>query len=296
MTVDESFTSLPLADLAEAALSRARDLGAEHADLRVETVRSQLIMLRDGHVDGVTDASDSGLSVRVVYDGTWGFAAGVALTAENAAHLAEQAVEVARVSRPVNAEPVVLAPEPVHGERVWASPYEINPFDVPDTEKIAHFRAWSERLLRHRGVAHVDADFQAVQECKYFADLAGNRLTQQRIRTEGGLTAVTVDEETGAFETMRTVAPPVGRGWEYFTSNEVFDWDAELDALPGLLRDKLAAPTVEAGEYDLVIHPSNLWLTIHESIGHATELDRALGYEAAYAGTSFATFDQLGKL
>ncbi|GAA2026838.1 TldD/PmbA family protein [Catenulispora yoronensis] len=296
MTVDESFTSLPLAELAEAALSRARELGAEHADLRVETVRSQLINLRDGHVDGVVDASDSGLSVRVVYDGTWGFAAGVALTPDTAARLAEQAVEVARVSKPVNAEPVVLAPEPVHGEQSWVSSFGTNPFDVPDTEKIAHFRAWSERLLRHKGVAHVDADFQAVQECKYFADLAGNRLTQQRVRSEGGLTAVAVDEATGAFETMRTIAPPVGRGWEFFTSNDVFDWDAELDALPGLLAEKLAAPSVQAGEYDLVIHPSNLWLTIHESIGHATELDRALGYEAAYAGTSFATLDKLGTL
>ncbi|NUP48266.1 MAG: TldD/PmbA family protein [Catenulispora sp.] len=296
MTVDESFLALPLAELAEAALTRARDLGAEHADLRVETVRSQSINLRDGHVDGVVDASDAGLSVRVVHDGTWGFAAGVVLTADNAARLAEQAVEVARVSQPVNAEPVVLAPEPLHGEQVWVSRFEINPFDVPDTEKIAHFQAWSERLLRHQGVAHVDADFQAVQECKYFADLAGNRLTQQRIRSEGGLTAVTVDEQTGAFETMRTIAPPVGRGWEFFTSNAVFDWDAELDALPGLLRAKLAAPSVEPGEYDLVIDPSNLWLTIHESIGHATELDRALGYEAAYAGTSFATLDKLGTL
>ncbi|MEZ0114165.1 TldD protein [Catenulispora sp. EB89] len=296
MTVDESFTSLPLGDLAEAALSRARDLGAEHADFRVETVRSQNINLRDGKVDGVSDSSDSGLSVRVVYDGTWGFAAGVALTAETAAALAEQAVEVARVSKPVNSEPVVLAPEPPHGEQVWVSSYDINPFDVPDTEKIGHFQRWSERLLAADGVAHVDAEFQAVQECKYFANLAGNRLTQQRVRTEGSLTAVAVDEETGAFETMRTVAPPVGRGWEFFTGTEVHDWDAELDALPGLLRDKLAAPSVEPGEYDLVIDPSNLWLTIHESIGHATELDRALGYEAAYAGTSFATLDKLGTL
>ena len=296
MTVDESFTSLPLGDLAEAALSRAHDLGAEHADFRVETVRSQNINLRDGNVDGVSDSSDSGLSVRVVYEGTWGFAAGVVLTPDSAATLAEQAVEVAKVSKPVNSEPVVLAPEPPHGEHVWVSSYEINPFDVPDTEKIGHFQRWSQRLLAADGVAHVDAEFQAVQECKYFADLAGNRLTQQRIRTEGALTAVAVDEESGAFETMRTIAPPVGRGWEFFTGNEVHDWDAELDALPGLLRAKLAAPSVEPGEYDLVIDPSNLWLTIHESIGHATELDRALGYEAAYAGTSFATLDKLGTL
>jgi TldD protein len=94
---------------------------------------------------------------------------------------------------------------------------------------------------------------------------------------------------------MRTIAPPVGRGWEYLNGTG-WDWDAELATLPELLAERMNAPTVDAGTYDLVIDPSNLWLTIHESIGHATELDRALGYEAAYAGTSFATFDKLGKL
>jgi TldD protein len=101
---------------------------------------------------------------------------------------------------------------------------------------------------------------------------------------------------------MRSLAPPVGRGWEYLTGGVGgpgrggWDWDDELSRLPELLAEKLAAPSVEAGVYDLVIDPSNLWLTIHESIGHATELDRAVGYEAAYAGTSFATFDKLGSL
>lgn len=94
---------------------------------------------------------------------------------------------------------------------------------------------------------------------------------------------------------MRTLAPPAGRGWEYLTGTG-WDWDAELAGIPELLAEKMRAPSVEAGAYDLVVDPSNLWLTIHESIGHATELDRALGYEAAYAGTSFATFDQLGSL
>ena len=103
------------------------------------------------------------------------------------------------------------------------------------------------------------------------------------------------DASTGVFDSMRTLAPPVGRGWEYFAGG-AFDFDSERAQLPELLREKLAAPSVEAGTYDLVIHPSNLWLTIHESIGHATELDRALGYEANYAGTSFATYDQLNKL
>src|SRR5690606_8641073 len=97
------------------------------------------------------------------------------------------------------------------------------------------------------------------------------------------------------FDEMRTLAPPAGRGYEYLTGTG-WDFPAELERIPELLDEKLKAPSVEAGEYDLVIAPSNLWLTIHESIGHATELDRALGYEAAYAGTSFATFDKLNDL
>ncbi|MBO0773419.1 MAG: TldD/PmbA family protein, partial [Actinobacteria bacterium] len=83
--------------------------------------------------------------------------------------------------------------------------------------------------------------------------------------------------------------------YEYLTGTG-WDFPAELAQIPGLLTEKLAAPTVRPGRYDLVVDPSNLWLTIHESIGHATELDRALGYEAAYAGTSFATPDKLGSL
>src|SRR5262249_24223369 len=111
-------------------------------------------------------------------------------------------------------------------------------------------------------------------------------------------------EPDGRFETMRTLAPPAGRGLEYLGGSPwreagtdgAWDFPAELAAMPGLLAEKLAAPRVHAGRYVLVIGPSHLWLTIHESGGHATELDRALGYEAAMAGTSFATPDKLGTL
>jgi TldD protein len=153
----------------------------------------------------------------------------------------------------------------------------------------------SGRLLASDGVDHVDASLLAVHECKYYADLAGTVTTQQRVRVEPGLTATTVDRAAGRFETMSTIAPPVGRGYEYLTGTG-WDWDSELDELPELLREKLKAPSIEAGRYDLVIDPTNLWLTIHESVGHATELDRALGYEANYAGTSFATPDKLHSL
>jgi TldD protein len=194
-------------------------------------------------------------------------------------------------------EKVDLAGEPVHAEQTWVSSYEINPFDVPDAEKTALLAEWSGRLLAAEGVSHVDASLMTVQENKFYADTAGTTTTQQRVRLHPALNAVSVDPDTGAFDSMRTLAPPVGRGWEYLTdAGAGWDWDAELAEIPALLAEKMRAPSVEAGAYDLVVDPSNLWLTIHESIGHATELDRALGYEAAYAGTSFATFDQLGTL
>jgi TldD protein len=293
--IDESFLALPRRRLADAALSRARDLGVEHADFRLERVRASRIAVHDGELEGAVDDEDTGFAVRVVHDGTWGFAAGVDLTPEAAAQVAELAVDMARTSSPISSEHVALADEPVYGDVTWVSSYDINPFDVPETEKIALLAGWSRRLLASGHIDHADATVRAAQENKYYADLAGTVTTQQRVRVDPDVTAVSVDASSGAFETMRSLAPPVGRGWEYLTGSG-WDWERELDELPGLLAEKTVAPSVEPGVYDVVIDASNLWLTIHESVGHATELDRALGYEAAYAGTSFATFDQLGTL
>ena len=293
--IEPGFLELPMRRLAEAALDRARELGAGHADFRFERLRSQDISLHDGKLDSARDGEDLGFAVRVVHDGTWGFAAGVDLTPDAAVRVAEQAVEVAKVSRPVNFEPVELADEAVYPDVTWVSAYDIDPFEVPDPEKIGLLTEWSERLLSADGVDHVDAALEQVLENKFYADLAGTITTQQRVRLHPLLTATSVDRASGSFETMQTLGPPVGRGWEYLTGTG-WDWDAELAQIPEWLAEKMKAPSVDPGSYGLVIHPTNLWLTIHESIGHATELDRALGYEAAYAGTSFATFDKLGQL
>ncbi|MFH9422449.1 TldD/PmbA family protein [Streptomyces sp. NPDC017529] len=299
-SIDETFLALPLHALADAALARARALGADHADFRFERVRGASWRLRDARTAGTSDSTDTGYAVRVVHGGAWGFASGVDLTMDAAARVAGQAVAMAKLSAKViqaagSAERVELADEPAHPDRTWISSYEINPFDVPDADKAGLLAEWSARLLAAPGVAHTDASLLTVQENKFYADTAGTSTTQQRVRLHPELTAVAVDPATGEFDSMRTLAPPVGRGWEYLTGNH-YDWHAELDRIPEHLAEKLRAPSVEPGRYDLVVDPSNLWLTIHESIGHATELDRALGYEAAYAGTSFATFDQLGKL
>ncbi len=291
--IDAEFTSYPLRALADAALQRARQLGAEHADFRAERIRGQQLRVSDGDLETEFDSDDLGLAVRVVVDGTWGFASAVDLTAEAAARAAADAVDVARVAAAINNDRIELAGEPAHGEVTWVSDYDIDPFAVSLADKVELLAGWSRDLLRSDRVEHVDASLYQVKECKFYTDGSTTAL-QQRVRVHPELTAVAVEPD-GRFETMRTLAPPVGRGYEYLTGSG-WDFPGELAELPELLAAKLAAPSVKAGRYDLVIDPSNLFLTIHESIGHATELDRALGYEAAYAGTSFATIDKLGTL
>ncbi|HEX6876733.1 MAG TPA: TldD/PmbA family protein [Nocardioidaceae bacterium] len=293
--IDPSFTSLPYRRLADAALSRARDFNVTHADFRFERVRYQDIRVRDGHLQGASDTEDVGFAVRVILGGAWGFASGVVLTPEAAVQVAETAVRTAQIAAAMTTRPVALAPEPVHADVEWVSSYEIDPFGVPLAEKVSLLAGWSGDLLKAASVAHSSGLVRQVFENKFYADLSGTTTTQQRVRLEPELEVYGSDEQSGRFDSMRTIAPPVGRGWEYLVG-DLRDWAGELAELPDLLAEKLAAPSVEPGQYDLVIHPSNLWLTIHESIGHATELDRALGYEANYAGTSFATPDQLGKL
>jgi TldD protein len=297
--LDPGFTSLPFRALGDAALDRARELGASHADFRFERVRYQDVRVRDGALQGAGDAEDLGFAVRVIHEGSWGFAAGVHLTTEEAVRVAEEAVAVARVAAALVTTPVEIADEPVYDDVTWVSSYTEDPFAVALRDKVAVLVDWTDRLRRHRSVEHATAGLFSVHENKYYADLAGTRTTQQRVRLLPTFTAMGSDERRGVFDDMTSIAPPAGRGWEYVAGSPAdgaWDWDAELAEVPDLLAEKLAAPSVEAGTYDLVIDPSNLWLTIHESIGHATELDRALGYEANYAGTSFATIDGLGNL
>jgi len=302
--IDPEFTAYPLGELAAAALQRAADLGAQHADFRAERIRGQQIGLSDGSLETLFDGDDLGIAVRVVLDGTWGFASAVDLTQAAALRAAEEAIEVAKVAAAISAERIELAGEPAYGEVSWVSAYQVDPFEVSVTDKVALLADWSSRLLAEDRIDHADASLYQVRECKFYADGATTAL-QQRVRLHPVVTAISV-EPGGRFETMRTLAPPAGRGLEYLggsawatpggPAGPAWDFPAEIAQMPELLAGKLAAPSIQAGRYDLVIDPSNLWLVIHESIGHATELDRALGYEAAYAGTSFATPDKLGHL
>jgi TldD protein len=294
--VDADFLALPRHRLADAALNAAVAAGASHADLRIHCITTEIVQLRDGELETSVVNREIGFAVRVIVDGTWGFASHAELDPSVAAETARRAVEVATTLGPLNAECIELAPEPVYSDVSWVSDYQIDPFTVAPTDKIGVLGEYSGRLLAADGVDHVSAGMYAAKEQTFYADTFGSSITQQRVRVMPTLQAVTVDSAAGTFETMRTLAPPAARGWEVLAGDDVWNWSDELAQLPALLAERTKAPSVTPGPTDLVIDPSNLWLTIHESIGHATEYDRAIGYEAAYAGTSFATPDKLGTM
>ncbi len=291
--VDPDFLELPLSNFADAAISAAKSAGASHVDVRIERTRSGYLSLRDAKPETQLDNTNFGIGVRVIVDGAWGFASAPSVDLDIAKALALKAVAMAKTSKPLSTEFVSLASEPVYSNQMWVSAYEIDPFDVSDSEKNHRLAELSLRLLKSNSVNHASARTHFVKEQKYYADSYGTSTTQQRVRVQTQLEAISVGSH--GFESMRTLAQPSAHGWEWM-GNSIWDWDTEIDQLPNLLAEKVAAPSVEPGKYDLLIHPSNLWLTIHESIGHATELDRAIGYEANYAGTSFATPEKLGNL
>ncbi len=292
-SIDPQFLTLPHAELADAALSRAHQLGASYADVRIERIRHGGHSLRDCKPEASVDRLDSGLAVRVIWNGAWGFAADVALTKRNAVQVAEQAVATAKVAAQIPGANVELAPEPTYSDKTWISAYDVNPFDVPASQRVAKLVELSEIVAGKPGISHVTANVSFVQENTYFANSEGTSTTQQRVRIAPDLRVMSVSE--AGYSSIRTNCPPAGRGWEYL-DGDVWDIVSEVEQLPEQLAEYVAAPSVEAGRKDLVLDPTNMWLTIHESVAHGTELDRALGYEAAYAGTSFATFDKLGKL
>lgn len=276
----------------DSALNIASDAGATVAHVRVAQHDNRGISTRDGDVENIASDSSTAASVRVVVNGAWGFAATHDLTETGLASASKRAIDMAHIASKVSAAEVTLANEPSYGTSSWSMPKQIDAMAVPDADVVALLLEWNSRLATSSIVDHIDAHIAMGRDTTFFADLNGNRLTQDRDRIMAQLTAIHIGE--GGFDDMRTCAPPAGRGWEYLLGTG-WDWDNEIARIPDWLEEKVKSPSVEPGLWDLVIDPTNLWLTIHESIGHATELDRALGYEANYAGTSFATIDKLNN-
>jgi TldD protein len=282
-------------ELLMAAIGAAQSGGASFADARVGRYRNNFVVTREQQIVNVVDTDTQGLGVRVLVDGTWGFAATRNLTTDGVAKAAREAVAIAKANRIPGASPVVLAPSPAHKDVTWKSAYTQDPWDVPIEAKVDLLLKANAEAAKVSGVRFVNSSMFFVKEEKQYANTDGSMITQTVIRSWLPFTATAVKPDFSDFQSRGNVVQPAGRGYEYILAQDIVGnarkWGEEAV-------QKLSAKPVEVGRYDLILHPTHLWLTIHESIAHPSELDRAMGYEANYAGTSFIAppREHLGKL
>jgi len=280
------------AEVAEAALARATALGASYADVRVNRYRRESIATRERQVQNVSRSTSRGLGLRVLVNGAWGFAATNRLEPAAARDAADQAVAIARASAVLASRKVVLA----DAEKVvttWTSAFARDPFEVALDAKIAFLLKLNETTLTVSGVSFVSSQVLFADEQKYFASSEGSRITQRLVRTYPQFSTTAADRASGDFQTRTVVDRAQLVGYEYV---ENYPWLQDAEKAGHEVVEKLKSKPVSAGRYDIVVDPSQLFLAIHESVGHSTELDRSLGWEANMAGTSFLTAGDAGKL
>jgi TldD protein len=276
-------------DFADLAVKRLAASGAEYGDIRIVHSSTQSIRGEDRRISSIRDLDDIGFGIRVLFHGGWGFAASSILSLEEVPRVADLAVEIAKASASIAIEKVVLAGEPVHHDRV-VTPVRIDPFTVPLTQKTGLLLATMESLHAQPGVVRSSAELWARRDRKFFASTEGTRLEFDLLASSGECTATALHD--GRFASRSFNTPQLRRGYELI---EEADFPGQASRVAGEAVEKVRAPAVDAGPYDLVLDPEHLSLTMHESCGHPSELDRALGYEANYAGTSFLTTDTLGR-
>ncbi|WP_192906729.1 TldD/PmbA family protein [Luteimonas marina] len=292
--------------LADAALQAATGAGASYCDVRIGRYLRQFVMTREDKVQNVVNTESTGIGVRVIADGAWGFAATNGLSTDSVAEAARRAVAIARANAKIQSEKVQLAPVQGVGEVSWRTPIRKNAMEVPIKDKVELLLSVNAAATG-AGANFVNSTLFLVNEQKYFASTDGSYIDQDVHRIWAPFTVTAIDKASGKFRTRDGLSAPAGLGYEYldgdasqkFVSpngvvNYGLSYDMREDAVAAAkqAQEKLKAPSVKPGKYDLVLDPSHTWLTIHESVGHPLELDRVLGYEANYAGTSFATLDK----
>jgi TldD protein len=279
------------AEVADAALAQAAKLGASYADIRINQYRRESIATREQQVQNVSRSTSYGFGLRVLVNGAWGFAASNIVEPAMARTIAEQAVAIAKANAILATRKVTLA----NADKVvttWTSSYKKDPFEVPLETKIAFLLKLNQTALTPR-VSFVTSQVLFTDEQKYFASSEGSRIAQRLIRTYPQFATTATNRDTGDFQTRAVVDRAKLIGYEYL---EEFPWFADAELAGHDVVEKLTAKPVAPGRYDIVVDPSQLFLAIHESTGHSTELDRALGYEANSAGTSFIKPTDAGKL
>ncbi len=292
--------------MADVALNTAKSLGATYADARIGRYLNQYVFTREDKVQNVVNTESFGIGIRVIVNGTWGFSSTNDVTADGISKATQQAVAIAKANSSLQKEPVRLAPVQSHGEVSWKTPITKDFKEVPVSDKVDLLLSANAAAMES-GASFVNSALFMVNEQKYFASTDGSYIDQDIHRIWPTFNVTVVDRAAGKFKNRQSLSAPMGMGFEYMDglASEKLDGpagmklyrnsydmveDARLAAEQA--KAKLTAKSIEAGKYDLVLEPNHLGLTIHESVGHPLELDRVLGYEANYAGTSFATLDK----
>jgi len=293
--------------MADAALQAATQAGASYCDARIGRYLRQFVITREDKVQNVVNTESSGVGIRVIANGAWGFAATNDMTTQGVANAARQAVAIARANAKTQTAPVQLAPTPGVGEVAWKTPIRKNAMAVPVKDKV-DLLLGVNAAATNAGASFVNSMLFLVNEQKYFASTDGSYIDQDVHRIWAPMSVTGIDKASGKFRTREGLSAPMGMGYEYLdgdasgkvvSPNGIVNYSTSYDMVEDAIaaakqvQEKLKAPSVKPGKYDLVLDPSHTWLTIHESIGHPLELDRVLGYEANYAGTSFVTLDKV---
>ena len=293
--------------LADAALNTARSSGATYADVRIGRYLNQFLNTRENKIQNIVSSESYGVGIRVIANGTWGFASTNDVTTDGIKKATERAVAIAKANSKFQKEPVQLAPVQGVGEVVWNTPIQKNAFEVPVKEKIDLLLAANAAALKG-GASFVNSNLFQVNEQKYFASTDGSYIDQDIHRIWPSFNVQAIDRAAGKFKSRQEMAAPVGMGYEYLIPKaedklqgpggmilykSSYDIIEDAATAARQAKEMMSAKSVEPGKYDMVLEPNHLGLTIHESVGHPLELDRILGYEANYAGTSFATLDKL---
>jgi len=281
-------------DLALRALDAVARRGVSYADVRAVEIREREITTKNGRAGHVSSSESTGIGIRVLASGCWGFAATDDLTHDGVEAAARLALEIALASRATSKREITLAPEEKH-EAAWVSPIGIDPFSIPVDENLSVLLAVDDELRRTPGVSLAETAMQFERRQQVFASTLGSLIDQTRYLSGAGLSAMSYRDG----EIQKRSYPNSFGGQHALKGYELIEELRLLENAPRIAEETVAlhaADQCPAGEFDLILDSSQLGLQIHESIGHPIELDRVLGSEANYAGMSFLTLDQLGSL
>ncbi|MBN2017786.1 MAG: TldD/PmbA family protein [Candidatus Cloacimonetes bacterium] len=276
-------------DLCQLALDAAILHGASYADIRIIISKNQKIFMKNGEVETLNNTESFGFGIRVIANGSWGFASSSIVTKQEIKIVAKRAVDIAKASATLRKDSIRLAPEPIH-EDIWTSPYIIDPFTVSLEDKLSLLNKIDTILRKNDKIKVAESEMSFWREHQWLATTEGSFIEQILLRSGGGYSVTAVD---GPNVQVRSYPASFGgqykqMGYEYILATPFVE-NAER------VRDEavalLDAPDCPVRDMDIIIEGSQLGLQIHESIGHPSELDRVLGMEANYAGRSFLTTD-----